>query len=190
MDLISASIVTNTALEVARGIEEEALPTITQVANLEVMQNALNLCLCKAHGEYLICRTGQDMNFRCTTSPNPSFGLLFTFCNRLSKGLARVRSCRGSRKGFTEHTSKGQTAPQKDVRGKYGEDKIVLRGILPEFCLIIFAGYPVPIEDELTRGLRTPFPNGEVTMSTVLAAQVYPDVHHILREDIGKGLLI
>lgn len=28
------------------------------------MQNALNLCLCKAHGEYPICRPGQDMNFR------------------------------------------------------------------------------------------------------------------------------
>lgn len=73
----------------------------------------------------------------------------------------------------------------KTPRERYQEDKIILLETLPDFCLICKGTDQALAEDELIRGLRAMFEKREIWL--VFAAQVFLDIHHVLREDVGRG---
>ncbi|KAJ6103808.1 hypothetical protein N7486_004030 [Penicillium sp. IBT 16267x] len=67
------------------------------------------------------------------------------------------------------------------VGQKFNEDKIILLSILPEFCMVDTFKIQMPTEDAITRGLTEFSKTKSVTLWLCFAAQIFLDVHHIMR---------
>lgn len=77
----------------------------------------------------------------------------------------------------------------KKNREKFLEDKILLLEALSEFyfyCHTTKVG-PLPVEDDLTRLLRSMFESKVVSLPLVFAATLFLDIHHILRDEVDRG---
>lgn len=72
-------------------------------------------------------------------------------------------------------------------RQKFKEDKITLCEILPDFSLLSTTPRRAPTNDEFTRGLCQAFKTGKLTLSVIFAAQIFLDIHHILRDNVDCG---
>ena len=69
---------------------------------------------------------------------------------------------------------------------KAKEDKIILGEILEEFGLLGYCPVELPVQDELTRGLRDMFTTkNSPRIWLVFAAQVFLDIHHIMRNKVS-----
>ncbi|KAI0484382.1 hypothetical protein GGR56DRAFT_613574 [Xylariaceae sp. FL0804] len=67
------------------------------------------------------------------------------------------------------------------VPEKFKEDTIILLELLPDFCLIDMFGVPMPVQDEITRGFVNFVRDKQPTLWLCFAAQILLDTHHIMR---------
>ncbi|POS76706.1 hypothetical protein DHEL01_v204908 [Diaporthe helianthi] len=71
---------------------------------------------------------------------------------------------------------------------KWQEDKILLMEACTDLMTIIRTLPQWPVEDELLRGMREMDETHKVPFYLVFAVQVYLDIHHLLRDHVGRGL--
>lgn len=79
--------------------------------------------------------------------------------------------------------------PSRDLatmspREKFQQDKIVTLEFLTELMMVNFHLEGFPIQDEFMRGMKELDRTREVSMHLVFAAQMFLDIHHILREKV------
>lgn len=75
----------------------------------------------------------------------------------------------------------------KSFREKSKKDKVVLLEFLPDFYLFSRRSGGIPAEDEMIRGIREMVSRDKLSNWLAFAAQIFPDIHHILREEISRG---
>ncbi|KAE8354727.1 hypothetical protein BDV28DRAFT_130402 [Aspergillus coremiiformis] len=187
-DLVAVSLMTNTALDLARRLENDAEIFFAQVGGPEEMLKMMYLALCMEKGEDHTFqeRLGDDMNFRMWEASSaiflPAYLLLEAFVRIIDSRHIPVY-----KPGFYGQYDPASDRTKKNAREKFQEDKIILTEDLGEFALLCMTLPHFAAEDELTRGLRTAFRTHKIPLALVFATQVYLDIHHVLREDISRG---
>ncbi|KAI9784493.1 MAG: hypothetical protein M1835_003574 [Candelina submexicana] len=188
-DLVAASITTNTAIDFARCLEEDYIETFPSHTSFETHVNVLYMQVSYANGydPGFKERPDDEMNFaiyrEAETMLFPTYMLLSSFMDVIEPGSLPVYKPGH----FGVHEPASERAP-KSSRDRFREDKVVLLETLPDFC--VFAQMPgsIPAEDELTRGVREMVKRKEVPIWLTFAAQVFLDIHHTLREQVGIGI--
>lgn len=187
-NLVSASLTTNTAFDLARSMEQEMKPLLDKHGGSEKMLQLYFLGLCMENGEDQAYkeRPGDAMNFKMYEQTKniywPTYQLLNAFIPMVdSRHIPQYRS------GFYGTYVPTSNRETKSAREKFQEDQQVLMEILPEFCYLSLRVNRMPAEDELTRGLREAFKTHELPFWLIFAGQVFLDIHHTLRDDIEKG---
>ena len=189
-DLIAASITTNTALDFVKGLQEDFVDTFPGHTDFEKHINVLYATLCFANGQDpgFKERSDDDMNFAVYENAEatlfPAYLLLSSFTNVLEPN--NLPTYKPDHWGVYDASS---DRASKSSRDKYQEDKIVLLEILPDFCVFALgnASVRIPAEDEMTRGVCEMVRQKAVPIWLAFAAQVFLDVHHVLREQITSG---
>ncbi|KAF1943592.1 hypothetical protein EJ02DRAFT_343053, partial [Clathrospora elynae] len=133
---------------------------------------------------------GDDMNFATYELSDflfwPASLLLDAFCRVLNTGFDPQM-----KRGIYGHYAPESDRDSKSNRDKFKEDKILLLEMLEEFYFYCLTTEPSasrpPVEDELSRGLRTMFKTKEVTLPLAFAATLFLDIHHMLRQDVDSG---
>lgn len=178
-DLMSASITTNTALALARlAIEEVETQIQAEISEAEISGRTYHLFCLRSEMHSHDCSRAVDFCYRDVKA------LLQAFCDVLEPSqLPQYKY---------DEAIFGTYDPTRDRTKMSGleqwkEDTVVLMRALPNFPLLEKAHEAIPVEDELTTGLREMTKTKRVTLWLSFAAQVYLDIHHVLRADVDQG---
>ncbi|EGE05425.1 hypothetical protein TEQG_04301 [Trichophyton equinum CBS 127.97] len=188
-DLVSASIMTNTALEFARQLEKDAAPLFDKFGGSTMVMERVFMAQCRNMGEDKDFRElpGDDLNFRVWEAATeiflPTCMFLRGFVPMVSKDNMPV--IKPGYYGVYDPTS---DRANKTPREKFQEDKVIFTEHATEFALLCICAPDLLAEDELTRSLAEAFQTHTVTLSLSFATQVYLDIHHTLRGDVRRGL--
>jgi hypothetical protein len=182
VDLIAASITTNTAVDLARAMEDDMKDLLAKGGGADRMLELYYTSQCFAAGQ-----TGpipDELNFELYEVADvlfwPATLLLQAFCE-----LLEVNPTPDMKQGFYGTYNPPSDRSTKSNREKFQEDKILLLEMLPEFLYHCRTTPERPAaEDELTRGLRTMFQTKKVTLSVAFATTMFLDIHHCLRDGV------
>ncbi|PGH02687.1 hypothetical protein AJ79_07566 [Helicocarpus griseus UAMH5409] len=160
IDLVSASLLTNTAIDFAKRMSEDAQKTLNNHGGFGKFITWFYIASCMAHGESPEDRElpNDEMNFEVYNHP-----------------------------GFYGTFDRTSDRSRKSARDKFREDKITLMEILPDFLLFARVVPPRCWEDELTRGLRLMFNNNDMPGWLIFATQIFLNIHNILREEVDDA---
>ncbi|KAI8933054.1 hypothetical protein NX059_009700 [Plenodomus lindquistii] len=183
LDLIGASIITNTAVDLARSMEQDLQHIIDKRGGVNQMLNMWMEGFCKE------CHTTvsdkehpeDETNFKLYESADSIFCIPILL---LSEFLSYVEP------GVFVYVKRGQfgiydpssARESKTPREKFREDKALLMEMLPEFLIV--GCQNTPVDDELTRGLRTAFETKKIPLWLAFALQLYLDIHNCLRDRV------
>jgi hypothetical protein len=187
-DLVAASITTNTAMDFARRLQEDFIETFPQHTDFEQHLKVLfvQLCLAADQSPAFRERPDDEMNFAVYEDAEPIFFptylLLLSFSDVIQPGQLPIY-----KPGHYGVYDPRSDRSLKSSREKFREDRVILLGILPDFCVFAFRHGSIPSEDEMTRGIGEMAKEKRVSIWLSFAAQVYLDIHHILREKVGRG---
>lgn len=187
-DLVAASITTNTAIDLARRLEDELQPLFAKQDGAAKMLERYYAVQCISRGGHPdhTERPGDDMNYQMYDIADHIFIPSYMFLKAFG-ALVGPRNIPQYKPGFYGTYDPSSDRSKMSAREKYLEDKIVLMEILPDFCVIGQVMKTVPAEDELTRGLREMFKTHNIPVWVAFAAQIFIDIHHVLREDVYRG---
>jgi hypothetical protein len=178
-DLVAAAITTNTAVDLARSMTDDLKGIFSkhggEIRMLQIYYAAQ--CLAAGTSESHKVRPGDDINLKMFDIADmlfwPAYQLLNAFCDVL-----RVNPTPEMKRGIYGHYEPHSDRDSKSARDKFKEDKILLLEMLPEFFYYCRTTEPVasrpPVEDELSRGLRTMFKTKEVTLCTCVRRNTLP----------------
>lgn len=186
-DLVAASITTNTAIDHARGLQEdftEAFPknygsymhfyTLYYVTSLNAKHDPVSRN-----------RHDDEMNFEAYEDIEPKLFPTFLILSFFNDYLKLVKShTYTGRFGWYEPKSYREWMAPK---WKFREDKALLLQVLPDFCILAHGQGEIPVVDGMTRAIHEMTKQDDVIPWLVLAAQVYLDIHHILRQKVSDG---
>lgn len=187
-DIVAASVTTITALELARHLEEDAASLLERNGGVERMLMSAYIAGCLIQGQDHDDRShpDDDLNYQTydmDTSMWPTYSLLRAFVQLVSPTNVPIYQA-----GFYGTYDPSSDRRQKNAKEKHLEDKIMLMEILPEFALLCRMRDALPVEDELVRGLQIAFDTKKITLWTILAVQVFLDIHHRMRSQVNRGL--
>lgn len=183
--LEAAAIATNTALDLARGLDEEYQKHCpTSAADLIGPFFAVQ---CILHGEDPDYRELPDdpTNLRMYDIADCSFVLVYSLLNSYA-ALMKPGSMPQYKPGFYGSYDACSDRSKKSGRQKWEEDQIILLEILSDF-FVISQLTPLPAEDEITRSLRSFMSTKSITFPVLIATQIFLDTHHVLRDQISTG---
>ncbi|KAK1138577.1 hypothetical protein N8T08_002371 [Aspergillus melleus] len=187
-DLIAVSLVTNSAISVARRMQEDVQKLFDKYGGSSQILNAIYVAQCAIDGEdpNFRERPGDDLNFRIYDTAEsmmlPTFMLLQSFNVLVESG--NILSCKP---GYYGTFNPASVRSEKGAREKYQEDKIAILETLSGFLTFHRGVSSQPFEDEFTRGLRLMFKTHDVPIWLVFATQVILDIHHALRGNVKKA---
>ncbi|GME35687.1 uncharacterized protein LTHEOB_11548 [Neofusicoccum parvum] len=188
-DIVAAAITTNTALEFARRLEEDAAGLFEKHGGIEHMLHVWYMATCQEQNKDPNYRAqpGDALNFEVYDAVTPfmwpTYQLLHAFVKLVSPTNTPIY-----KEGFYGTYDPSSDRRKKTAKQKHQEDTIILMSLLPEFALLCRMRDTLPIEDELVRGLHAAFTTHRLTLSTVLATQSLLDTHQHLRAHTPRGL--
>ncbi len=188
VDLIAASITTNTAIDFARYLHEDFNQTFPNHTNFEEHINFIfsMRCVMKGQDPRVRERANDDMNFEVYGDAVqiflPTCMILSGFKNAIRPGILP----RYNPDSFGVYNSSTNRA-SKSSRDKFVEDKVLLLDILPEFCVFSQLPEGIPAEDEMARGMRRLYNDKDLPVWLIFAAQVFLDINHALRQQVSIG---
>jgi hypothetical protein len=192
LDLLAASVMTNTAVDLARSMTDDLKSMCDKHGGALRMVQIYYAAQCLAAGmsDEHRARPGDDMNFTTFDIAEanfiPAISLLEAFCNVL-----KVNPTPEMKKGIYGVYQPHSKRSSMSNRDKFKEDKILLLEMLPEFFYYCRTTEPAnsrpPVEDELSRGIRTMFKTKEVTLPLAFAVTLFLDIHHMLRDQAALG---
>lgn len=187
-DLVSASITTNSAIGIARRMQDDVQYLFDKYGGSEKLLNAFYAAHCKQQGEDPESkeRYGDDMNFRTYDIAQSLFLPAFTFLNSFSD-IVEDSFLLPFKPGYFGTFDRAKDWSKKSAREKYSNDKIIMLEILSDFLTRHRVSHPPPFEDEFTRGLRRMFDKRELPLWLAFAGQVYLNIHHVLCDDVQRG---
>jgi hypothetical protein len=171
IDLIAASITTNTTVDLARSMTEDLKNIFARhgggIQRLQVYHTTQ--CIGAGTTEEYRVPQGDDIY--------TSFQLLLAWRRLPQIGGDPQLKC-----GFYGYYDPHSDRNAKSSQEKSIEDKIVLFGMLEEFHFYLRTprtpgSQPLP-EDELTRGLRTMYETKEIILPLAFATTIFLDIHH------------
>ncbi|KUJ08859.1 uncharacterized protein LY89DRAFT_741693 [Mollisia scopiformis] len=186
LDLITASVVTNTAVQLAIRTQDEFVASFPGTGSYKdtwvTLYTEMGVKLFKeghTFGMFNVSEDVEDWAFR------RAYSILSEFTKVLNpKSIPMVK------RGFY-----GVYHPQADRTRmsrieKQQEDVQVLLEILPEFCFLAKFDIAMLGQDEVTRGLRQFALTKAIPIWLVFAVEIFLNIHHILRETVDSGFQV
>ena len=188
MDLMTASILTNTAFDLVRRMETKFFAALPEFESAQKLIQFFMLFISILRGVNPRHKQRPDdwFNYEVADVAQwlylPTFILLDGFCD-----VIQPRQMPLMKPGFfgTYDPKAGRKA--MSLRQMLAEDKIILLEALPEFCLLGDSKVQFPGEDELTKGLREMYKTKKISLFLCFATQIYLDITHIRRDRIGSS---
>ncbi|PGH32119.1 hypothetical protein GX50_05080 [[Emmonsia] crescens] len=179
------SLATNTAIDIARRMCEDVDPLLEEHVKFKTILAAIYFDICKQSGhDPMFCEQPRDIiNFQPYDAIEgtllPAYILLEQWRNASPNGLP-PEGFPAVPPNYPSTYDPKSDRSNKSGRDKFKEDHILLGEIISEF-LVRAISPTQPFEDEFTRGLRLMFDTGVIPIWLVFAAQVFLDIHHVLR---------
>ena len=188
-DLITVSVTTNTAIDLVHRAEQDFVAAFPKLDTYDKITGVFYLLMCHIRGENAETRE-QPMDVVNHAMLDvadwlylPVNSLLLSFCDVVQPNYAPVMKP-GHFGVYNPHADRSKLT----VREQLQEDRIILLEALPEFFIITKINGNLPVADELTNGLRSMFVQKTVPLWVTYAAQIFLDIHHVLRADVVRGL--
>ncbi|KAB8210968.1 hypothetical protein BDV34DRAFT_220143 [Aspergillus parasiticus] len=168
-DLVAASLMTNTALDLARCLEDDAKPLFDQFGGPKQMLTVMSLALYseKGGGPAFREKPGDDMNYRMWEVSSGIFCLVYQVLQSFVP-VVDAQHIPQYKPDFHGQYDPTRDRTKKTAREKFAEDKTILTEHLGEFALLCMRVPKMVAEDELTRGLRTAFKIHEIPLALIL----------------------
>ncbi|POS76958.1 hypothetical protein DHEL01_v204658 [Diaporthe helianthi] len=186
LDAMTASVVTDTAMQLARAAAEELTQDQSLLAEIredEVQAQLLlynTACLLRGNDASASFELGLTFNVGMAQEAEwcfiPTSTLLISFVPVMQQSYIP-----DMKKGHFGNFDPKADRSRMSVAERFNEDKILLLELLPEFCLIQAMGGNWPVRDEFTHGFCEFARTKKVTLWLCFAAQVLLDIHHTLR---------
>lgn len=192
-DIAIAAVSTNTAITLARGLIEELAPLLEAQDNgVWGVLNKFYLMVCIQRGltlDQLFTSNAKD-NFNYDTYDVAdecyfvAVRLLTSFVDVLEPNELPLY-----KEGMFGRYRPESDRASKTGKEKFLEDQILLMEFFTELITVIRVVPDYPVEDEFLREMRVLEKTSSVSLSLVFAAQVYLDIHHVLREQAREGFM-
>lgn len=186
LDVMTASVVTDTAMQLARAAADEFIkdPSVMPQIRMDQMKAQMMLyeMACYSRGNDKPSSTELGLTFHVDMAKEAEWCFLPT--SSLLQSFAPIMQ-RNPIPDFEEGKF-GYYNPKADrsrmsVAQRFKEDKILLLGLLPDFCMIQEMGGKWPVRDECTHGFCEYARTKKVTIWLSFAAQILLDINHTLR---------
>ena len=188
IDLMTASILTNTAFDLVRRMEIKFFAALPEFESAQKLIQFFILFISILRGVNPRRKELPDdwFNYEVADVAQwlylPTFILLDGFCD-----VIQPRQMPLMKPGFFGTYDPKADRKAMSLRQMLAEDKIILLEALPEFCLLGDSKVQFPGEDELTKGLREMYKTKKISLFLCFATQIYLDITHIRRDRIGSS---
>ncbi|KAI7787411.1 hypothetical protein LA080_016486 [Diaporthe eres] len=186
LDLMTASVVTDTALQLARAAIEELVQDPSIFPEFEDDEMALQSMLydvtCMARGHYDNASVELDLPFNVNAAETANWFFVIPQILLISFiPIMQHDDQPDMIKGYFGVVDKKADRSRMSVGERLQEDKILLLELLPEFCLMKTHGLKWPVQDEITHGFIEYVKAKRPKLWHCFAAQILLDIYHTLR---------
>ncbi|KAI1370177.1 hypothetical protein F4677DRAFT_451646 [Hypoxylon crocopeplum] len=187
-DLVAAAVATNTAIDLVRNLMEDVVPMFKEHGGLWKVLNKFYFIQAslKGHRPDFPSNGPDDFNYDTYDVANGTYILT---CRSLD---AFTRVVQPGQVPLYKDGMFGYYDPRSDRASKTGyqkfeEDRVLLMTIFTEFMAVERGVAHYPVEDEFLRGIKELDKTKEVPFYLVFAAQIFLDIHYILREHATRA---
>lgn len=189
IDLVAASITTNTAIDFVRSLEQEYLQQFPEQSDYESIVKMFYSVQCLTQGHDSSHKQQPDDAFNFAAYDLVEECLLSTYITLssvqevISPGQLPIY-----KPGHFGHRDLRSTWSQKSPREKFKDDNLIVFEAFPDLMLMQMVTSRSPLaEDELIRGFRDMAPGKDIPLWLVFATQCFLDIQHALEQDIGRA---
>lgn len=183
IDLMNASVVTDTALQFARELIQELVDSWPDLQSEDqLLQRLLYNTAVVLRGQDATPSTEVGLPYNKNMSEIANWCYLPT--NILMESFAAViepHQIPVYKKGHFGLYDPKADRQLMSIAQRFNEDKLILLELLPEFCIIGMFAVELPTRDEVTRGIVEFTKTKKVTVWLSFAVQIFLDIHHIMR---------
>lgn len=189
VDLMVASIATNTAVDLVRAMDEDLKPLFARVGDATTMQLMYYFSALpnppKDMNEY--ARNGEKLMYdnynMAETILWPAQQVLQAFCK-----IIRTVGDPEGKKGFYGTYNPTANRSRMTSKERFQQDRVLLNETMEEIYFYIKTNpTEAPAEDEFTRLLRRMFDTLKPEMPIIFAATLFLDMHHVLQDKAPAG---
>jgi hypothetical protein len=177
IDVLAASVITNTAFQLAIRTQNEILATFPECSEYQKVLEILVRYFAKAQGLNEMEGEVEVHDDVAQWIFAPVHSMLDSFCDALEPRQIPILK----RGYFGIYNPLKNRNTLSDVE-KNQEDFILLMDVLPEFCFIAKHKVHLLAADELTKGLCSMALTKEIPVWLAFATTVFLDIHHTLRD--------
>lgn len=188
LDVMTASVVTDTAMQLARAAvfdlvrDKSVLPKLRGDEMKAQMMLYHMACFSRGNDEGSSTELGLTFHVDMAEEAEWCFVRTSTLLQSFAPVIERNPVPDFEKGKFGYYFPKADRS-RMSVPERFNEDKMLLFDILPDFCLIQTMGGKWPVRDEFTHGFCQFAKTKKVTLWLSFAAQVLLDITHVLRSE-------
>ncbi|KAH9889627.1 hypothetical protein F4778DRAFT_785533 [Xylariomycetidae sp. FL2044] len=186
LDLVTASVSTNTAIDLAKNLMEEVEPLFKHHGGIWKVMTKFYLlqCLIQGYDAQNLSTGDAEDNFNYATY-DVSDKTFMSACRLITEFSKAIQP--GSIPMYKDGTY-GIYDPRRDRatmsgRQKNQEDQILVYTFFTELMAVNIAILGYPVKDEFLRGTAEMTETGNIPFYLVFATQVFLDIHYTLRQN-------
>ncbi|KAJ3296684.1 hypothetical protein HK104_001363 [Borealophlyctis nickersoniae] len=189
IDLITASVTTNTAVDLVRDAEEELVGLYPYLTDYEKVIDVpyVYACVCRGEDPTAIERQEDVVNLRMMDVAEllyiPTYSALKSLRDVINPKYLPVYN---GQFGYYNPRQNRESLTQSE---RMWEDRRILMECMPDLVLLALLKDDALVRDGFTKEFGLMAFSRRIPLVLVFAAQVFIDIHHIFRDKIGCGLV-
>lgn len=193
-ELAAAAVATNTAIDLARNLADEIDPLLRPHGGFWKVAQKFYIIVAGTKGFYSLFSMDADIGSRKFTFNPETYDVanstLFGTYHMLDGFMAVLRPGQLPlfKPGYFGTYDPQSDRDNKSRTEKWQEDKILVMEVCTDLMTIVRTLPQWPVEDELLRGMREMDATHKLPFYLVFATQIYLDIHHLLRDQVARGL--
>ena len=189
-DLIEISVMTNTAIDLARRLEADAKDLFDECGGFTtVFQKYCESSANDAPSADRVSEKQGPFNVYELAEPflGSTFSILEDFLRSIQDGPLPDTKVAREGPGALPILPESHPFDPAIAEAKRKADEAFLHAMLLDFYVVTTKMKPILPEDELTRGLRTVYETKELSLWVIFALQVYLDINYIFHDEVARG---
>ncbi|KAI0482607.1 hypothetical protein GGR56DRAFT_620767 [Xylariaceae sp. FL0804] len=192
LDLVAAAIATNTAIDLVRSSMADVAPLFKQHGGLSKVLTFFYLIQAQMNGSSLDSFAGTSFagTLNIDYKNYDAADATYIMPCRIVSQFTQIMPGKGIplyKDGYFGTYDPRDNRSSKSGEEKDSENRALLMAFFTEQMAVIRSVPGYPIEDEFLRGLKELDETKEIPFYLVFAAQIFLDIHHILREHADRG---
>ncbi|KAG8157275.1 hypothetical protein KVR01_012983 [Diaporthe batatas] len=181
----SAAVATNTACDLARNLMEDMAPIFKAHGGPVEIASKFYLCQCLDNGFFLdeITDPANEFNYGTYDIANDTYMIPFIMITSFLTVLdpKDLRLYKEGTFGTYDPTRDWDSMTNQE---KFKQDKVLMMEVFGELVTVARCIPNYPVCDEFIRGMQELDRTREIPMYLAFTAQVFLDIHHVLREKV------